>query len=241
MLLAARRAADYLVGDQVDNGHFRTHGEFVEPGRIKTYTCLCGWALVRFAEMTGENRYRNAGVRVVEAAAREQRPNGWFANNCLNRPDAPLLHTIGYTLQGILEVGILNKRVDFLDIVRKGIDPILDRIAPSGFLHGRYYSDWEPAAISSCLTGYAQIAVVCYRLFEATGEAGYARAANVLIDFLKGLQTLESRNQALNGALAGSFPILGRYMSAGYPNWATKYFLDGLLLQERLSGNGAAQ
>jgi hypothetical protein len=24
-------------------------------------------------------------------------------------------------------------------------------------------------------------------------------------------------------------------MTAGYPNWATKYFLDGLLLQERLS------
>jgi len=39
----------------------------------------------------------------------------------------------------------------------------------------------------------------------------------------------------VNGAIGGSYPLLGSYMTAGYPNWATKYFLDGLLLQERLS------
>jgi len=33
------------------------------------------------------------------------------------------------------------------------------------------------------------------------------------------------------GAVAGSFPLFGGYMRAGYPNWATKYFLDALLLQ----------
>jgi len=27
---------------------------------------------------------------------------------------------------------------------------------------------------------------------------------------------------------------MGSYMRAGYPNWATKYFLDALLLQQRL-------
>jgi hypothetical protein len=32
-----------------------------------------------------------------------------------------------------------------------------------------------------------------------------------------------------------SGPLFGEYMRAGYPNWATKYFLDALLLQERLS------
>jgi uncharacterized protein YyaL (SSP411 family) len=241
VLTAARCAADFLVRDQGDDGHFRAQGDFVAPGRIKTYNCLCGWALVRFAGITGESGYRNSGIRAVEAAAREQRPNGWFANNCLDRPDAPLLHTIGYTLQGILEVGILTERVDLLNVARRGVAPILDRMGPSGFLHGRYYADWEPAGFSACLTGNAQIAVVCYRLFEATGEARYARAADRLIDFLKGLQNLDSRNQALNGALAGSFPIFGGYMPGGYPNWATKYFLDSLLLQERLSGNGAMQ
>lgn len=36
---------------------------------------------------------------------------------------------------------------------------------------------------------------------------------------------------ALVGALAGSFALTGEYMRSGYPNWATKYFLDALLLQ----------
>jgi hypothetical protein len=235
ILLAASRAADFLLGDQGEDGHFCTHGPFVVHDRIKTYNCLCGWALVRFVEDTGEGRYREAGIRVVEAAVREQRANGWFANNCLNRSEAPLLHTIGYALQGILEVGILTGRGDFLDAVQHGIEPILARMDLSGFLHGRYYANWEPAVFSSCLTGNAQIAVVCYRLFEATGETRYVQSADILVDYLKSLQVLDSPNQALNGALAGSFPIFGGYMPAGYPNWATKYFLDSLLLQERLS------
>jgi len=28
--------------------------------------------------------------------------------------------------------------------------------------------------------------------------------------------------------------VFGEYMRAGYPNWATKYLLDALMLQERL-------
>ena len=56
------------------------------------------------------------------------------------------------------------------------------------------------------------------------------RAADALVGALKALQTLESPNPALNGAIAGSFPLFGGYMRAGYPNWATKYFVDTLLL-----------
>jgi len=233
ILSAAKRAADFLVGDQGSDGHFRTHGAFVTPGRLKTYNCLCGWALVRFAEDTGDEKYQEAGMRAAEAAVQQQNGNGWFADNCLNRPEAPLLHTIGYTLQGILEVGILTRREDLVNAVRRGINPILERMGKNGFLHARYYEDWEPASFSSCLTGNAQIAVVCYRLSETTGEVRYAHAANLIVDHLKALQVLDSRDEALNGALAGSFPIFGDYMTAGYPNWATKYFLDSLMLQEQ--------
>ena len=46
------------------------------------------------------------------------------------------------------------------------------------------------------------------------------------------LQVLNSPNTALNGVLASSFRLIHAH---GYLNWATKYFLDALLLQERLS------
>ena len=235
VLTAARRAADFLVRDMGEDGHFRTHGPFVTQHRVKTYNCLCAWPLYRFGDYAGDDQYRRAAVRSVEAAVGEQRPNGWFANNCLQRAEAPLLHTIGYTLQGVLEVGLLAKSERFLEVVRRGIEPLLERIAPNGFLHGCFYADWEPATWSSCLTGQAQLAVVCYRLAEVTGDQRYRDHADRMVDFLKALQSLDSTDPGINGALAGSFPILGSYMPGGYPNWATKYFLDALMRQDQMA------
>jgi hypothetical protein len=231
----ARRAADFLVGDMDGDGYFRTHGPFVTDDRVKTYTCLCAWPLYRFGQLVGEKRYVDAAVRAVEAALRQQEPNGWFANNCLSRPQAPLTHTIGYTMQGILEVGLLAGRQDFVAAVERAARPLLARIAAGGFLRARYDADWRPARFSSCLTGDAQIAGVFYRLFEYPGDPHYREGADRLVDFLKALQVLDASNPGVNGGLAGSFPILGEYMTGGYPNWATKYFLDALMLQERVS------
>lgn len=236
VLDAARKAADFLVGDLDANGYFRTNGAFVSPGEIKTYTCLCAWALHRFGDLVGEDRYRRAAVRSVEAALRQQAANGWFAHNCLTQSDAPLTHTTGYTVQGVLEVALLAKREDFVAAARRCIDQVIVRVTENGYLPGRFYADWEPARFSSCLTGSAQIAVASYRLFETTGVARYREAADRLTDYLKGLQTLDSPLPSLNGALAGSFPLFGAYMRGGYPNWATKYFLDALLLQGRQDG-----
>ena len=102
-------------------------------------------------------------------------------------------------------MGVAEQRDDFVAAVRRGIDPFIERMDGNGYLAGRFYEDWEPAAWSSCLTGSAQIAIVCFRLYEVTGEGRYRRAAHDLIDFLKALQMLNSPNPALNGAIAGSF------------------------------------
>jgi hypothetical protein len=104
-----------------------------------------------------------------------------------------------------------------------------------------FYSDWEPASFYSCLTGAAQIAVVCYRLSQETQIDRYRLAGDRLLNYLKPLQVLNSPLSAINGAIPGSFPLLGKYMRAGYPNWATKYYLDALVLQDRCSKNAQFQ
>lgn len=234
---AAQRAADFLAQDVDVNGYFRTNGAFVTSGEIKTYACLCAWAMHRFANLTGESRYAHAAINVIEAAVRQQRPNGWFEHNCLVRSDAPLTHTIGYTLQGVLEVGAMAARDDFVAAVRLAIDNVIPRIRSDGYLSGMFYANWEPAAFSSCLTGSAQIAIVCYRFSELTGEARYRNAADALLEHLKSLQDLTTSIDEARGALPGSFPLFGNYMRGGYPNWATKYLLDALLLQQRANAS----
>ena len=64
--------------------------------------------------------------------------------------------------------------------------------------------------------------------------------ADRLVDYLKGLQVLDSACAEVNGALAGSFPLFGGYMRAGYPNWATKYLLDALMLQSAAASHGVS-
>jgi hypothetical protein len=232
ILAAGRRAADFLVGDMTPEGYFRTNGEFVTADVIKVYNALCGWALYLFGEDAGEERYMSAAIRAAEGAMKKQRDNGWIADNCLSDPTAPLTHTIGYTLQALLEIGTLAKRPDLVEAARKGAEPLIARLSPTGRLCGRYRADWSPAVRSTCLTGSAQIAIVLYRLSDELGERRFATAADRIVDWLKAAQVLHSADPGVNGALAGSLPIFGEYMTGGYPNWATKYFLDALMLQE---------
>jgi uncharacterized protein YyaL (SSP411 family) len=233
LLEAGKRAAEFLVTDLTPEGYFRTNGEFVTPGVVKVYNCLCGWALYLFGEDAREERYRAAAVRAAEGAMRKQQPNGWIADNCLTDPAAPLTHTIGYTLQGMLEIGVLARRPDLVEAARKGVEPLVQRLSLTGRLAGRYRADWSPGVRSTCLTGSAQIAIVLYRLSEELGDRRWAEAAHRIVDWLKASQVVDSADPSLNGALAGSLPIFGEYMTGGYPNWATKYFLDALMLQEK--------
>jgi hypothetical protein len=107
---AGRRAADYLVNDLTADGYFCTNGQFVKPDLIKTYNCLCAWSMYRVGELLPDPKYKLHAVRVVDAVLRQQQPNGWFDNNCLTRPEAPLLHTIAYTLDCFPAARILLRR-----------------------------------------------------------------------------------------------------------------------------------
>ena len=125
--------------------------------------------------------------------------------------------------------------------MQRTVQAIAERVHENGYLPGTFYDDWEPASFSSCLTGSAQLAVVAYRLFESSGEPSHRVLADKLTNFLKPLQAIDAEDEAINGAVAGSFPLFGEYMRGGYPNWATKYFLDALLLQEKVRSSGSTE
>ena len=230
-LEAAGRATAWLMNDLDSAGRFRTNGEFVSRDDVKTYNVLCAWSMYRYGTLANDSRARDAAIHVTKGALANQRPNGWFAWNCLSRPEAPLLHTIGYTLQGVLEVGALASRQDFVNAAKRGLDPVLAKMGRDGFLPARYDHHWRPAARYCCLTGSAQIAVVSYRLAQLTGDDSYREAAHRIVDFLKCFQLTDSADPGIQGALAGSFPMFAEYKPGGYPNWATKYLLDALMLQ----------
>lgn len=233
-LEAARRGAMFLANDLDENGFFRTNGEYVRGNEVKTYTCLCAWAMYRAGLALDDAFLRASAVRSVEAALAQRNEAGWFQNNCLDYSHMPLTHTIGYALQGIFEVGVLAGRSDFIDAVRTTLAGALSTLQDNGLLRARLDSNWQPRAEHVCLTGSAQLSIVCFRLAEEFDDRQFVDAGSKLLNFVKATQLLEWNNDNMVGAIAGSYPIMGEYMMAGYPNWATKYYIDALMLYRNL-------
>jgi hypothetical protein len=81
-----------------------------------------------------------------------------------------------------------------------------------------------------CVTGVAQLGVILMRLHERTGDARYLAASRELVSFLVAVQGFSDAGRDRRGALPGSYPIWGFYAPLKLPSWATKYFLDLMLL-----------
>ena len=230
---AALKASQFLANDLDESGFFRTNGDFVRGGEVKTYTCLCAWAVYRAALAADDSCLEDSAIRSIEAALGQRNESGWFKNNCLTDSLAPLTHTIGYALQGIFEVGVLAARKDLVDAAKDSLAGALTSLQPNGYLSARLDHEWKPQADYVCLTGSAQLAILCFRFAEQSNETCFLEAGHKLISFVKATQLLVSTDESMVGAVAGSYPILGEYMVGGYPNWATKYFIDALMLQRK--------
>ncbi len=230
---AARRAGEFLLGSMDERGEYvRNLSGFAAAGH-QTYNVRCSWALYDLSRATGDERFRQAAVKNVQSVVTGRTlSNGWVTENDLSDPERPLVHTIAYTMQGVLEVGIAEGRADIIDAVERGAIEIARRIEEDGFLAGCWFRDWRPAATWCCLTGSAQLAIILHRLAPLRPAANHAQAAARLIEFCSRCQRLDSPLDGVRGGLAGSNPILGAYMRGGYPNWATKFLADALMRAE---------
>ena len=110
-------------------------------------------------------------------------------------------------------------------------EPDRTRQRPDGSLDGRFDEDWRECGNWSCLTGDAQTAIVCFRLYEVLGEKKYFEAGLRLNRYLMGTQDLTSGNVGIRGGIKGSCPIWEDYGTYEYLNWAAKFFADALMLE----------
>ena len=229
---ALTRAADFLCAEQDEDGAWRRNlSEFCRP-RVKTdsycYNVRTAWALQRAAEITGEERYRRAAERNLEYVIRRTHPNGWTSDNCLNDPERPLLHTIAYTTQGMLELSLALGSRRGLELVCRANRALLEALERDGRLSGRYDADWRPCVRWRCLTGEAQTAVVWFVLATALGNDEWRHAGLRLNQQLKATQALRG-NPDIVGGIKGSHPVFGGYGKYQYLNWATKFYADALM------------
>jgi uncharacterized protein YyaL (SSP411 family) len=225
---ALRRAGDFLTSVEKDGDWISGNSAFARKDAT-TYNARAAWALAEAGVRLGVDEYQNAAERILCAVAARQHTNGWFPACCLNDPSQPLLHTIAYTVRGLIEGGrVLNMR-HLTDAGMKTAAALLLQVRADGWLPGRLDAEWRPAVEWSCLTGNAQTANNWIRLYEITGDAQWLRHVPAVLGYLKQRQNRTSQDGGLRGGIAGSSPLGGRYGSYEILNWATKYFADAMM------------
>ncbi len=227
------RAATWLVNTQDPDGCWRRHpSPFAEPGE-KAYETHVAWGLLEAYRVEPDERYLEAGLANIRWALEHQRDNGWFERCCLANPMAPLSHTIGYVLRGVLEGHRSSSDPALLAAARRTADGVLLALRPDGFLPGRLNARWEGTVPWACLTGTVQLAHCLLMLFQETGEERYWTAARAANSYVR--RTVQLSGPAgIRGGVKGSFPVDGAYGSYQYLNWACKFFIDSHLLEQKL-------
>lgn len=231
---AMRRAAEWLVATQDDDGCWRRHrSPFTEP-TDKAYETHVSWGLFEAARLEPDSDYARAALANIRWALRLQNENGWFRDCCLSELEHPLTHTIGYVLRGVVEAFRFSGDEEFLRASKKTADALIDTMRPNGDLPGRLDENWNGTVDWTCLTGNVQIAACWLLLYKHTGERRYLNAATAANRFVRRTISLSGPPE-IRGAVKGSFPVSGGYCTYEYPNWAAKFLIDSLLLEDSVS------
>jgi hypothetical protein len=151
-----------------------------------------------------------------------------------------LTHTIGYTIDGLLETGEALGDQRFVAAAKLAADAMLDLVAESPWLPARLDEEWRPRARYVCVTGAAQLGGILMKLHGRTGEPRYRDGALALVEVLSEVQRMAGPGRARRGGLPGSFPIWGAYAPLKLPSWGVKYHLDLLLLVQAAGGDPPA-
>jgi hypothetical protein len=228
---AARRAADFLATTQDADGCWRRYPTPFARRGDKAYETHVSWGLIEADRVFPGRGYADSALRQITWALGKQASNGWIAECCLTDPAAPLTHTLGYFLRGVIEAYRYTRDDQLLSAARLTADGLLSAIGDDGFLPGRLRSDWSAAADWSCLTGSVQIAHCWLLLYGLVGDERYRDCAFAANRYVRRTMHV-SGNPSTRGAVKGSFPVDGDYGKYQFLNWAAKFAIDANLLEQ---------
>ena len=224
-------AADWLVRMQEPDGNWiRGNSEFA--GSATVYNVKAAWGLCDAGIVLGRKDYVEAAIRNAKFCLTRQNPNGWYRDCCLSDAERPLLHTIAYAMQGLVEIGKLTGRKDLIEAARKTADAEISLLREDGFLPGRQDANFHGAVDWCCLTGSAQTSAIWRTFHVLTGEDKYRKAADKVNGYLMAHHDIRNPDSRLRGGVPGAWPVWGDYGKLTILNWATKYVVDALSAQK---------
>ncbi len=227
-LTGIQKAADWLVDTQEENGSWIKNASMKQ---ARVYDSYVAHPLLMVYGITNNEKYKQAAIKNLDWVLTQQKSNGWFSNadNTQKHNNEPILHTIAYTIDGLINSGILLNEKKYLEAGKKTADQLSKLFDQNKYLNGRFNKLWVASEYMIC-TGCAQMSIIWSLLFDLTKEEKYLVAIRRINDQLGHIQKscLTIHGEA-NGGIPGSFPIWGKYEPFGFPNWVTKYYADALM------------
>ena len=229
-LQGAQRAASWLV-NIADQNDCWTRNEHL--GVPHVYNTRTAWALLRLNQLAPAADCLRVARANLDWALSEQHASGFFRECSFERGVDPFTHTIAYATRGLLESGLLLDDIRYLTAAKRCADAAMQQLRADGFLAGQISIDGASSAQYCCLTGNCQFSIVWAKLFDMTGDERYREAVIKATNYVMACQDIRTHNPNVRGAIAGSFPLWGRYAPFSYPNWATKFFIDAMIFRSR--------
>lgn len=230
-LSAARRAGEWLISVQDDDGAWR---KWYYNKIAACYSAHLSCWLAALGAHCRDERFLESASRHLDWVLAQRCPEtGWIERSAFTQEQQRLrvgdLHVIAYTLAGMLRTGRILGRADAIEAVvaaARSVADVLDRL---GWLPGVLDWNWRACANHACLTGNAQMALVWMSLRDQTGDDGWLDPAYKAIELVKRTQSLDSPNPNLRGGVPGADPLWGQYHAGAMLSWSAKFFIDALL------------
>lgn len=195
-----------------------------------SYFALVSARLLEAQRGTGVDPSPRVIASIDNVIRRLDSNTGWIQRTGFGGREKAFTHTIGYTIEGLLlsarYLGSAGEHVR--ELAQRSLERLFRYVELNKWLPGAFSAGWIPDVGFQCVTGTCQVGLCFLIIHSESQDLRYLNAACRLY-------TEVSRSVTRTGAVPGSVPIWGPYMSFRYPNWAAKYYIDfGIALQSAL-------
>lgn len=225
------RAGRFLAGEVEADGSYNVRHTYTKAKR--SYYARATFGLMRIGQVLGDDAFTATARRNFDWVAGNQLPNGAILHWGFEEAWG-VLHTIAYTLRGLIEAAQFYGEAAYEQCVLNVIDFLVRHtsdtfpypgLIPSHFTYeGRHLDEL-------CVTGLSQLAIVLAKIEAPRRTPAHDALFRGLVSATKRFQVRGLRDAFKNGAMPASYPLAGRYQPNSLIQWGTKFFMDTMLLE----------
>lgn len=225
------KSANWIVENQNIDGSWSRYN--YKQDYSPSYYTRVAWPLLMVWKLTENERLKGAAIKSLNLIDNRKSKNGFIEHSGFEENTYAFTHTIAYVIRGFIESGEILQINKYVETAINWANTIMEEFEINGKLPGSYFDNSKKVYSFECLTGYSQLAIIWLRIFEKTEDQRYINSAIKAIDRVS--KFIPKRTLLLKkGGVPGSHPFWGRYMIFRQPNWATKFFIDAILLESEI-------